>query len=268
MLNNIIFHTFSAVSILASGAAALVYLLRSREEARKHAQPWRFLFSPRRNAFYFHIWLFISGVLYQLARIVYINMAPRYQGATVGAFEAFRAPISFVTYNCTSFMVLSYSAIVLSLYIRLESALKHLADRLILWFHRIAATLLVAHLILETAFYAIIAPDWFRLRAWTTVIGAFVNALGLALMGPLIFATTWRMYREVSVLKGNRTRNRELRNSMLKLFVGSSVSGLFQSHEKLTSLVDWFCRGTAAVHGVHRPATQLQRGFLLSRQTQ
>ena len=155
---------------------------------------------------------------------------------TRGEYEAARAPFSYLQANGIAGLVLPYISILLSFYLRIEVPLKQQADRLILRSHRIAAIVLGSHVVAESVAYGAVAPDWFRLRAWPWLFPGLVGFLGLLLLGPLTCRTAWRLPQQMRLMKGSR--NRELRNSLLKLLTASLVSDTIEGGTIVTDKTD------------------------------
>ena len=217
LLNNVVFHAFSFISLAASGTALMTHSLRAVEESRRHAKPWRFLLSPVRNQFLFHLAHFAACLVYQATRLVNWHGTPRFQGARVGAYEAFRAPVTFLTYTGTSLMILTFSAIILGLYLRIEGSIRDRGDSLMQVANRGTALVLLLIIALNAGFLATMPPDWFRLRAWTTAASAVVSAFGVFVMGPLALRIWWRV-------GAGEIKNPQLIRSMRRLLICTIVS--------------------------------------------
>ena len=223
-----VFSVLTTLSLAGSLAALVTFGLRAHEKVRGSASPMAALLSPSRNAFLRHLGLFFCSLFYHTNRIVFFLGMQQLEGVTLLELERFRVPANLFSYVPVAGLVLYYTNISLGMFLRIWPT--RLTERLGHGWRWVTAGLLVLEIVAPLAVWGALAPDYFKIRAWTaTLLTATVIPCALV-VGPLILATIYLLLNRRALEKQHGDR---IKHTFRKLLASLCVS---LEHFLITSL--------------------------------
>ena len=188
LLNSIIFHVFSCISILLSAVTCYIYMARSREDA-KSSQKLAYLLSPRQNPFFNHILLLASCSAYQVIRIVYFNVLPQLQGQPYHTVQGFANACFTAATIVSAAIIVSFTGMMLGLFVNLQWQQSRMGKRIINVAQVILTSELIVAIIVQVALTVTINTDYLRHYAWESAIVALMILSSGLVVVPIIFFT-------------------------------------------------------------------------------
>ena len=212
LLNTIVFHVFSNLSLLLSAITCYIYVARSREGA-KSSFKLAYVLSPRRNAFFNHIIVLASCASYHIVRMVYFNVLPNLQGQPYHTVHRFANANFTAASIAIAGIIISFTGIMLGLFVNLQWQQSRIGKRII----NVAQVILTGELVLVVVAHAAFAvafhADYNRHAAWEAAVGYFVIVSCALIEIPLIFF----------ILRLTILSPPQLRSSLFKLFLSATL---------------------------------------------
>ena len=211
LLNTVVFHVFSSISLALSAITCYIYVARSRKEARLGPR-LAFVLSPRRNGFFNHIVLLASCCIYHVVRMVSFNVLPHLQGQTFHTVYGFiNVNLSIASMSIAG-IIIPFTGIMAGLFANLRLPQSHRGKKLLdaaqVIFTSELFLVIVAHVVVIAVFHA----DFYRHAAWQDFIDCCVVVSCSLIAVPLLFFTL----RQIAISPP------QVRSSLAKLFVTAS----------------------------------------------
>ena len=217
LVNAIVFHALSSISILVCLAALASYGCRALEAAPK-PERLKSVLSPFRNPYFFQLVMFLAGTTYHLSRIIYTNGVLGFQGSSLLHLEGFRAATWFPTTLSICMMVLGFATVLTTLFINLKVFRPRQAARLVLYAQRFGAFAMSTALLALVVLNAILR-DFQQLRGWTNIVQASAVSLTILVVLPQSLLMAVLLIQQLRLRKTDTNSNAG--NALAKLLVAA-----------------------------------------------
>ena len=203
LANNILFHAFSAVSLLLALTTLYLYVFRALALSSSNVSASTsgritsgritsglsvllFLLSPLRNAFHHHHLLLASCCVYHVLRIVNVHGLAALQGRAYGQVQAYVNFLFALTAVPIDAMLLAFAGIMLGLFANLQWQPSRLGKRMLGLAHVSLSCVLVLAAIGHGVVEGVFCADPHRNAAWQSVVSALIASVSVLLVLPVL----------------------------------------------------------------------------------